>query len=186
MSGMGFRLARSQGMEGSTGNLNEFPIAPGNATKIFRGDLVQLNAGKIEVTDGAAGDKVVGIFWGCKYVAADGSFEFRPMWDGVPGRKDILAHVAVMPAGSTMLVRGQPGAAYTDADVGTRKAADVTAVGDPLSGMSRATLGAPGANVPTAALVVLRKVDIPASPAVEGDWFEVTLAADSAITNVGA
>jgi hypothetical protein len=186
MSGMGFRLARSQGMEGSTGNLNEFPIAPGNTNKIFRGDLVTLNGGKVEVTDGAAGEKVLGIFWGCKYVAADGSFEFRPMWDGVPGRKDILAHVAVMPAGSTMLVRGQPGAAYTDADVGTRKAADVTAVGDPLSGMSRATLGAPGATVPTAALVVLRKVDIPASPAVEGDWFEVTLAADSAITNVGA
>jgi hypothetical protein len=183
MSGMGFRLARSQGMEGSTGNLNEFPIAPGNANKIFRGDLVTLNAGKIEVTDGAAGDKVVGIFWGCKYVAADGSFEFRPMWDGVPGRKDILAHVAVMPAGATMLVRGTPGAVYTDADVGTRKAANVSVAGDQLSGMSRATLGAPGATVPTAALVVLRKVDLPDGG---GDWFEVALAADSAITNVGA
>lgn len=183
MSGMGFRLARSQGMEGSTGNLNEFPIAPGNTNQIFRGDLVTLNAGKVEVTDGAAGKKVLGIFWGCKYVEADGSFEFRPMWDGVPGRKDILAQVAIMPAGSTMLVRGTPGAVYTDADVGTRKAANVTVPGDPLSGMSRQTLGAPGATVPTAALVVLRKIDLPDGG---GDWFEVALAADSATINVGA
>jgi hypothetical protein len=108
------------------------------------------------------------------------------MWDGVAGRKDVLAMVAVMPAGATMLVRGKPGATYTDADVGTRKAADVSVAGDPLSGMSRATLGAPGATVPTAALVVLRKVDIPASPAVEGDWFEVAVAADSAVMNIGA
>lgn len=101
----------------------------------------------------------------------------------MPGRKDILAQVAIMPAGSTMLVRGTPGAVYTDADVGTRKAANVTVPGDPLSGMSRQTLGAPGATVPTAALVVLRKIDLPDGG---GDWFEVALAADSATINVGA
>lgn len=180
---MGFRLARSQGMEGSTGNLNEFPIAPGYATPIFRGDLVTLVAGRVQVASAAAGQKVLGIFWGCKYVAQDGSFEFRPRWDGVAGRTQILAQVAVMPAGATMLVRGTPGAVYTDADIGTRKAANTATAGDPLSGMSRQSLGAPGATVPTAGLVVLRKVDLPDGG---GEWFEVALAADNAITNTGA
>jgi hypothetical protein len=182
MSGMGFRLARSQGMEGSTGNLNDFPIAPGNAAPIFRGDLVTLNGGFVEVTDAGPGDRVLGIFWGCKFIAPDGSVEFRPIWDGVPGRADILAQVSLAPVGSTLLVRGSPGAVYTDADIGTRKGANVSVVGDRLSGMSRATLGAPGATVPTAPLVVLRKVDF----ADGTDWFEVALAADAAIMNIGA
>lgn len=181
--GMGFRLARSMGMEGSTGNLNEFPIAPGNTTPIFRGDLCTLTSGKVAVTDGSAGDKVLGIFWGCKYVAADGSIEFRPSWDGLAGKTNPVAMVAVLPAGATMLVRGKAGQTYTAADIGTRKAAATGVAGDTLSGMSRQTLGDAGATVATAALVVLREVDLPDG----GDpWFEVALAADNAIINTGA
>ena len=181
--GMGFRLARSMGMEGSTGNLSEFPIAPGNTTPIFRGDLCTLNAGNVQVASAAAGQKVLGIFWGCKYVAADGSFEFRPNWDGVAGRTKVFAMVAVVPAGATMLVRGLAGSNYTQADVGTRKAAATGIAGDPLTGMSRQTLGATGATVPTAGLIVLREVDLPDGG---GRWFEVALAADNAIINTGA
>lgn len=181
MPGMGFRLARSQGMEGSTGNLHEYPIAPGNTTAIFRGDLVSLNAGFVEAGAAAAGTKYLGIFWGCKFEAADGSFEFKNTWDGGSGRSNAKAQVALIPAGATMLVKGGDGQVYTDADIGTRKVFTANA-GDTRTGMSRAVLGLAGSDAATAGLVVLEKVDIPE----DGDWFEVALASDSAVLSAGA
>lgn len=180
MPGMGFRLARSMGMEGTTGNLHEYPIAPGNSTAIFRGDLVSLNAGFVEAGAAALGTKYLGIFWGCKYEAADGSVEHKLMWDGGSGRSNIKAQVVVLPAGATALVKGEDGETYTDADIGTRKPFIANA-GDTRTGMSRATLGAAGASVATAGLIVLSKPDIPDG----GDWFEVALAADSSLITSG-
>lgn len=182
MAGMGFRLARSQGMEGSTGNLNEFPIATGYTTAIYRGDLVTLNAGNIEKSTGAAGAKVLGIFWGCKFTNANGDVEHAQMWTGAAGRSGITAQIAVMPAGATMLVKGADGATYTAADIGTRKIANVTGGGDARTGMSRAVLGPPGATVATAPLVVLGRVDF-----ADGEnWFEVSLAGDASVLSLGA
>lgn len=181
MPGMGFRLARSLGMEGSTGNLHDFPIAPGNTTAIFRGDMVSLTGGFVTLGIATAGTKYLGIFWGCKYIAADGSVEFRQSWDGGTGRTNAIAQVAILPAGATALVRGVDGAVYTDADIGTRKIL-VANAGDSRTGMSRETLAAPGATVANAAFIVLSKVNIPDG----GNWFEVALAADSAVIAAGA
>lgn len=182
MPGMGFRLGRSMGMEGSTGNLRDYPIASGYTTALFRGDLCTLNGGNVQVTDGGAGDKVLGIFWGCKYVGPDGSVTFSPYWSGVAGNSEAMAQVAILPAGATALVKGADGATYAAADIGTRKAANVSVAGDPQSGMSRQALGAPGATVATAALIVLGRVDLGDG----SDWFEVAVAADNAIINTGA
>lgn len=179
MPGMGFRLARSQGMEGSTGNLHDFPINPANANPIFRGDLVTLTGGyAAEATGGASSNAfdILGIFWGCKFVGADGGFHYEHLWDGRTGAANIFAQVAVMPAGATMLVRGTDGQPYTNGDIGTRKGV-VYAAGNVAQGQSRMTLGAAGATVAGAPLRVLRQVDLPdgiPDPAL-APWFEVAV-----------
>lgn len=180
MPGMGFRLARSMGMEGSTGNLHDYEINPANTAPIYRGDLVRLNGGFVQEASGgvsSADFDILGVFWGCKFVDGNGGFNFEHMWDGRTGAKNIQAQVAVMPAGATLLVRGQDApATYTAADVGTRKGITYAA-GIAATGQSRVSLGAPGASVATGPLRVLRQVDLPdgVPDAALGPWFEVSV-----------
>lgn len=168
-------------MEGSTGNLHEFPIAPGNSTKIYRGDMVSLAAGFVVRGAATAGTKYLGIFWGCRYTAANGDVTFAKSWDGATGRTGVMAHIAILPAGATAMVKGTDGGVYTDADIGTRKIL-VAAAGDDRTEQSRETLAAPGATVATAAFIVLGRIDIPG----ESNWFEVALAADSSVIASGS
>jgi len=191
MPEMGFRLARSKGMEGSTGNLREFPIAAANTTKIHKGDLVELSGGYVVKSAGAAGDNVLGIFWGCKYTDPDGGIAFRPMWNGVAGSSGIMAQVALMPAGATMLVAVDPTEVYTAADIGTLKPAAAGAGGNDATGQSSMILGAAGASVATAPLTVLGFLDStmdPVIPAAAGDavWAEVAVVAPNAVELAGA
>jgi hypothetical protein len=191
MPEMGFRLARSMGMEGSTGNLHEFPIDPTNTTAIFRGDLVTLSGGYVEGVAGAAGDQVLGIFWGCRYVDDEGGITFKKTWNGVAGSSDIQAHVSVMPAGATMLVAVDPTEVYTAADVGTKKPAAAGSGGNALNGQSSMILGAAGATVATAPLVVLGFLDANFNkviPAAAGDavWAEVAVASANSVGMAGA
>jgi hypothetical protein len=181
MPGMGFRLARSLGMEGSTGNLHDLPIAPGNVTPIYKGDMVSLTAGFVTQGIVTPGTKFIGIFWGCRYTAANGDVVFSNYWDGGTGRTNIQAQIAFLPAGMTALVKGIDGAAYTAADIGTRKA-HVFNAGDARTGMSRATLAAPGATTASAGFIVLAKIDM----GDNANWFEVSLAADSSTIALGS
>lgn len=181
MSGMGFRLARSKGMEGSTGNLHEYPIATGYSTEIFRGDLVTLNAGNVQVSDGSAGSKILGVFWGCKYEDTDGSIKFARMWDGNAGRSNIKASV-ILPFGANLLVKGKEGQNYTQADIGVLKPADASVAGDSATGQSRQTLGNAGASVATAPLVVMGEVTDFPEP---GRWFEVSISAAAQLGHAG-
>lgn len=171
--GMGFRHCRSMGMEGSSGGLQEFMISPSNTNAIFTGDLVKITAGFVVEASGAATGadfEVLGVFMGCRYVDADGSFRHRQYWDGGAGRTDIYAQVSV-PTGSTFMVPGN-GGAYTQADIGTRKGI-IYAAGNAATGFSNVTLGAPGATIATGPLKVLRLLsDI--DPA--GTYFEVAIA----------
>lgn len=173
----GFRFARTQGQEGSSGNLREFAIAPGNTTKIYAGDLVTLNAGNVQVSNGAAAADILGIFAGCKFVDVDGSVKYSRYWDGAAGRSEIRAMISVVPAGSTLLVKGLAGSNYTQADIGTRKPAATGVAGNDATGDSGQTLGAAGATVANAPLVVLAEIDM-----ADGNrWFEVAIHTDNAI-----
>lgn len=171
----GMRFLRSTGMEGSTGNLHEFPLDPGNTDPIFTGDLVALNAGMVEEASGGASSNnfsVLGVFQGVKYVDADGSFKFEQYWSGGAGRTEIKALVAV-PAGNTFLIQGDGVSTYTDSDIGTRKGI-VYAAGNPNTGQSNIVLGAAGATVATGPLIVRKKIDF----ADGKDWFEVSVVRD--------
>jgi len=153
MSGFGLRIARSQGMDGYTGNFNEFNIAPANTSKIHTGDPVVMNGGFVEEFSGnsagaVAAAPIVGVFQGCRYVDSNGDYVFRNMWDGGAGRSDAIAHIA-MPPHSLFYIKGDNGVAFTQADVGTRRAM-VYAAGSDIYGDSRVTLGAVSATGPVA------------------------------------
>jgi hypothetical protein len=163
MAGFGLRIARSMGMEGFTGNTFEFPIADGNTASIFHGDPVVLNAGFLEEFSGntpgdVAAAPILGSFAGCRFVAANGDYEFERYWDGGAGRSEIYGMVS-MPAHSRFYVRA--GAGLTQASVGSRfllnYAAGSTAYGD-----SRVTLGAADAGGP----VQLHRL----APLPNNDW----------------
>lgn len=182
MAGMGFRLGRTTGMEGSTGNLRTFPVATGYTTAIFRGDMATLVAGYVQRHTGAAALDVLGIFWGCDYTAADGSKVFSKHWDGVAGKSNIKAHIALLPAGATALIKGDSAQTYVAADIGTTKGF-TPGTGNSATGQSRSVLGATGASVANAPLIVLEELDD-----LDGDgvnWFEVAINANQSVVETG-
>ena len=60
---------------------NEFNIAYNYATKIYRGDAVELSSGKVTVAT-AASTTILGIFNGCSYKDDTGAIIFSPYWPG--------------------------------------------------------------------------------------------------------
>ena len=143
MAGFGLRLGRSQGMEGYTGNLNEFLIDPTNANAIFTGDPVVLNGGYIEA-EATGTAPLLGVFFGCRYVDVDGDYEFRNFWDGNTGRSNIVAHVALP---THQMFHAKMAAPGSIADVGTRRAL-TAASGSTQYGDSRYLIGAVNASGP--------------------------------------
>ena len=177
MAGFGLKTLRSTGPDGYVGNQSEFPIATNNTSPIFRGDLVSLASGFIVEATGAANNddfSPLGVFLGCRYQAADGSFEFKAFWDGGAGRSNIVAMVAI-PDGATFLIKGAPNGTYTQANIGSRYGINYVA-GSTVYGDSRIRLGAAAQNS-TGPLRLHRLVDAPYN-AFDRDepLFEVTFA----------
>lgn len=178
MAGFGLRLVRSQGMEGYTGNNNEFLIDPANTNPIFTGDLVAMdNSGFVEeATGGASSDDldIWGVFAGCRYIDSDGSVEYRSFWDGGAGRTEAKAIVALPPHG-VFHIRGKAGTVYTRANTIGKRFGVTYVAGIPMYGDSGVTLGAAAAAA--GPLIVHGLVDEPGN-----DWssdqpkFEVTIA----------
>jgi hypothetical protein len=177
MAGMGLRLVRSQGMEGISGNLNEFDIDPTNSNPIFTGDVVAFDGnGFVEEATGAAANDdfdILGVFMGCRYVDADGDYEFRNHWDGAANRVNVVAHVAVPPH-SMFWIRGAAGTTYTRAATLGKRFGVVYNAGTPLYGDSRLTLGAAAAA--TGPLLIHRLVDLPNNTFDSDEpWFECSI-----------
>lgn len=178
MAGFGLKLGRSQGMEGYTGNTFEFPINPANTDAIFTGDVVVLNGGYVEEasgnTPGAIDAAILGVFNGCRYVDADGSYEFRNQWDGGAGRSNAMA-IVTMPAHSTFLAK--MGAPATVAAIGTRRLLTYAA-GSVAYGDSRVTVGAVDASGP---VVILGLAPLPGN-----DWTDAEPIVEVAIVRQAA
>lgn len=155
MAGFGLRLARSQGMEGFSGNLNEFDVSPSNTNAIFTGDPVILNAGYLTAATSTSA-AILGVFMGCQYVDSNGDVVFRNQWDGGAGRTNIRASVA-MPPSSMFWVRGNAGVNFQQATSVGAAHPFVIAAGNTKYGDSRWSLGAPGAGP----VRVHRLVDLP-------------------------
>ena len=183
MAGFGLRLCQTMGMtDGYAGGLKEMLIDPADTNPIFTGDPVALTAGYVEEATGAASNNdfsIYGVFMGCRYVDADGSYVFKNRWDGGAGRTEIKAHVAI-PMNGTFLIKGTTGQVYTQADIGVRKGV-VYAAGSTQSGDSRISLGAAGATVATGPLMVQGLAELPGNSfAIDEPVFLCTVVRQSA------
>lgn len=177
MAGFGIRLVRSAGMEGITGNLNDFAIDPANTNPIFTGDPVLIGATGFaqEATGGANNNDfdIWGVFMGCSYVDAEGSIRFRHFWNGVAGSTEVRAHVA-MPPHSVFYIKGTAGTTYTRAGTVGKRFGVVYAAGSTLYGDSRISLGT--ATAATGPLVVHRLADLPGNTFdIDEPVFEVSV-----------
>lgn len=89
----GLRPVRKLG--GGVITQNAYSIATAYATAIYVGDVVEMSGTGRDVTKAAAdNDDNIGVFRGCSYVDANGSWTFAHYWPGVSdGKKDIVAYV---------------------------------------------------------------------------------------------
>lgn len=87
----GFRPSRKRGGTPNNQATNEYPIASGYAANIFTGDLVRINAGKLEVITTAT-EVAQGVFMGCRYVV-DGEQKFNKYWPSGTSATDAYAQV---------------------------------------------------------------------------------------------
>lgn len=111
----GFRPARHL-TGGDANRSREYPIATGYNTDLYTGDVVKLlNDGTI--ARAAAGDRILGIFQGVRYVDSNGNQVFDGRWPASTTATDIGAQVIDDPA---VIFQAQFGVAtsLTQANVG--------------------------------------------------------------------
>lgn len=146
----GLRIAKSQGMEGYTGNTNNFPIALTNTSPMFMGDPVVLAAGAVQAATVAA-NAIAGVFMGWEDHGVEVDYgqrgqPFNRMWTATDGAraKKPFAKIATPPHGM-FWIYGEPGVDFQpDTSIGFAHPFTLNA-GDAMYGDSRVTLAAPGA-----------------------------------------
>jgi hypothetical protein len=90
----GFRPSRKKGSAPNSTGMSEYSVASGYAVNIFSGDVVTINAGKVEVvtTIGLGNDVPLGVFGGINYTK-DGEYVYSKYWPASTSASDIVAHV---------------------------------------------------------------------------------------------
>lgn len=119
-------------LTGGTIRLDEYTIASGYASNIFKGDVVKLiNDGTIQVA--AAGNRILGVFAGVEYTDANGNVVFSDYWPTGTVATNIKAKVYTDP----QIVFG------AQAD-GSTVLADIGTLGDHVAGTGSTTTGISG------------------------------------------
>ena len=162
MAGFGLRIAKSQGMEGYSGNTSNFPLSTSNTNPIFVGDPVVLNGGYCEAATVVA-NPILGVFLGWEDTGVEAPYgskgqPFNRNWTAADGARSNspMAKVAIPPHGM-FWVKGEAGVDFQPAtSIGAAHPFVINA-GDAFYGDSRWTLGAPAAGP----CVVHRLVDMP-------------------------
>jgi len=138
---------------------SEYPITSGYSTGIFYGDLVKLvAAGTIEAA--AAGNRILGVFRGVEYTAADGSVVFSKYWPASTVATDIKA-----------MVIDDPNVVFGAQSSGSTVAADVGNLGDGVAGAGSTSTGISAHEINgttstgVAGMRVIGKIDAP-----DNDW----------------
>lgn len=113
---------------------DSYTIPSGAAYDLFLGDLVRLTGTGRDIEDAAATETVLGVFAGCRYVAANGDVVWAKQWVSgtvTSGTQDAVAFVYTDPG---IVYRAQV-TTIAEADVG--QAADLLATaGDAATGVS--------------------------------------------------
>ncbi len=162
MAGFGLRIAKSQGMEGFTGNTQNFPLSTSNTNPIFVGDPVVLSGGFVIAATGTA-TAILGAFMGWEDMGVETPYgvkgrQFNRYWSATSGgTADTPVAKIAMPPHGLFWVKGDSGVTFAAAtSIGAAHPFVINA-GNAQYGDSRVALGAPGAG----ALIVHRLVDIP-------------------------
>ncbi len=80
-------------MSGNAPRTNQYTITSGLAENIFKGDLCILTADGVVTPHTATEVNNIGVFDGCSYTAADGSYVYSEYWPSGTVATDIIAHV---------------------------------------------------------------------------------------------
>jgi len=135
-------------------------IGDGNASSnIFTGDFVKLQSSGY-ITVAAAGDRLLGVFAGCKYTASDGTPKFAKYWPASTttlGSADVTAYVYDDP-NIVFAIQGDGTDAFTQ--VGNLANIAVTA-GSTTTGQSKMELDTDNIGTGTANLRILGITDDP-------------------------
>ena len=136
---------------------NDYPIAVGYTTAIFKGDLVEMASdGTITVCAAANADNL-GVFAGCEYDDATGSHKFSAYWPGTASCTNIKAHVYDDPQIIYAIQSDSTG--WVAADVGSLCDISTYAAGSTKTGVSAVTANSTTTNTTNLSLRLLRLVD---------------------------
>jgi hypothetical protein len=137
---------------GVPGRLREYTLSTAYNTSLFKGDLVKTDGGG-NLNIAAAGNQVVGVFWGVKYIAADGSVVHKNNWVASTAEKSGTTIVALVYDDPNMTFLVQSNGSMTAADIGQFCDVDTSATGDAATGWSRQQTSATGGSETTFKIV---------------------------------
>lgn len=173
MAANGLRIAKSQGMEGFTGNTSNYPISTSNTNPIFVGDPVVLSGGYCQAATSASA-AILGVFMGWEDTGVTTPYgskskNYSRHWSATSGASanKPMAKVAIPPNGMFWIYGDGPMTAT--ASIGAAHAFTIAA-GNTQFGDSRWSLAATPAAGP---VIVHRLVEQPgnawssATPLVE-------------------
>ena len=132
----------NHGNGGTPGRLNEYSLSTAYATSLFQGDLVKSSGtgvtgdGVGNIVIAAAGNQVLGVFWGVKYTATDGSFVFKKNWVASTAEKTGTVITALVFDDPNMLFVGQCVGTTVATDIGAWCDIDTSVAGSTTTGVS--------------------------------------------------
>lgn len=157
---MAFGLRPYRHISGGVIRFNEYKIASGYATDLYRGDPVRLLTTGYIARSGATDTDVLGPFMGAMYTATDGSVVFSQHWPASTttlGSADVTAWVSDDPNVEYLIEASE---AATFAAVGG-SADMVINAGNATTKLSGVTLNAGAIVTSTAQLRILGKEEVP-------------------------
>ncbi len=147
----GFKPWRHGG-GGCVARCNEYTLSTAYGTSLFHGDLVKTDGGG-NLNIAAAGDQVVGVFVGVRWVASDGSYRFANMWTASTAEKSGTVIYAEVWDDPQQLFLAQSDGSMTAADIGQFCDVDTSQSGDTATGKSRQQTSATGGSETTFKIV---------------------------------
>lgn len=130
----GFQPLKSQAASLWNDQLDPFRVQDAYAFSLFKGDPVILAGGYITI--GTAGSAVSGVFWGCKYINAIGTYIFSPYWPASTSTFNTAgAECFVVDATSTLFNIQLSGTGIAQTNIGNN-ANFVAGAGSTITGVS--------------------------------------------------
>lgn len=147
----GFRPWK-HGSGGTPGRLTEYTLSTAYNTALYQGDLVKTDGGG-NLNIAAAGNQVVGVFWGVNYYAADGSVIFKKNWTASTAEQSGTIIKALVFDDPQQLFLAQSDGTMTAADIGQFCDVDTSQSGSAITGVSAQQTSATGGSETTFKIV---------------------------------